>query len=175
VYVRLNKKDKWFIQGEFRYGAPQYNKPITYYENADTGTAPNPIDTARTLQKTYYHQLPISFNYYVKPQWSIGAGLVWNKIRKSVYEESVRSPNAPPDSFYSKQTFTSNQSQELSKSYFQGLIETQYQWRRFSFGARYTFGLQPFIKFTLPGEAEQKEKNQSLQVFLRYQLFRTPK
>ncbi len=57
----------------------------------------------------------------------------------------------------------------FSKSYFQGLLETQYQWKKFTLGARYAFGLAPFIKFTLPGEAEQKEKNQSLQLFLRYE------
>lgn len=178
VYLRLNKKDKWFIQGEFRYGAPQYTKPLLYFEKADTGIGGgNSRITTKQLQKTYYHQLPFSFNYYVSPEWSIGAGLVWNKFTKSVYEEAVRDPNSLPDSFITKQVMTSKQPQAegLSKSYFQGLFETQYQWKRFSFGARYTFGLQPYIKFTLPGQPEQKERNQSLQVFLRYELWRSLK
>lgn len=178
VYLRLNKKDKWFIQGEFRYGAPQYTKPLLYFEKVDTGIGGgNSRTTTKQLQKTYYHQLPLSFNYYVSPGWSIGAGLVWNKFSKSVYEEAVRDPNSPPDSFITKQVMTSKQPQAegLSKSYFQGLFETQYQWKRFSFGARYTFGLQPYIKFTLPGQPEQKERNQSLQVFLRYELWRSLK
>lgn len=176
VYLRLNKKDKWFIQGEFRYGAPQYTKPLLYFEKVDTGGG-NSRTTTKQLQKTYYHQLPLSFNYYVSPNWSIGAGLVWNKFSKSVYEEAVRDPNSLPDSFITKQVMTSKQPQAegLSKSYFQGLFETQYQWKRFSFGARYTFGLQPYIKFTLPGQPEQKERNQSLQVFLRYELWRSLK
>lgn len=175
VYLRLNKKDKWFIQGEFRYGAPQYTKPLVYSEKVDTSGVDK--TTTKQLQKTYYHQLPLSFNYYVSPDWSIGAGLVWNRFNKSVYEEAVRDQNTPPDSFISKQVMTSKQPQAegLSRSYFQGLFETQYQWRRFSFGARYTFGLQPYIKFTLPGQPEQKERNQSLQVFLRYELWRSLK
>jgi hypothetical protein len=174
VYARLNKKDKWFIQGEFRYGAPQYNKPFVYYEKLDTNSTGDVRDTSKQLQKTYYHQLPLSFNYYVSSNWSVGAGVVWNKFSKSVYEESVQSPSAPPDSFLSKQIFTSKQpeAEGLSKSYFQGLLETQYQWRKFTFGARYTFGLAPYIKFTLPGEAEMKERNQSLQIFLRYQFLK---
>lgn len=177
VFVRLNKKDKWFVQGEFRYGAPQYTRPLLYSLKSDTNSTGSRRDTSKTLQKTYYHQLPLSFNYYVTPGWSVGAGLIWNKFTKSVYEEAVQSPAFPADSFLSKQIFTSKQPQAegLSKSYFQGLIETQYQWRRFTFGARYAFGLAPYIKFTLPGEAEQKERNQSLQIFMRYEFFRIPK
>ena len=30
VYVRMYKDKKWFMQSEFRYGAPQYSKEIVY-------------------------------------------------------------------------------------------------------------------------------------------------
>ena len=61
----------------------------------------------------------------------------------------------------------------FARSYFQALIETQYRWKRFSLGARYSFGLQPYLKFTLPGGTQQQERNRSLQVFVRYELWKS--
>jgi hypothetical protein len=53
------------------------------------------------------------------------------------------------------------------------VFETQYRWKRFSLGARYSFGLQPYIVFTLPGGTQQRERNKSLQVFLRYEIWKS--
>jgi hypothetical protein len=173
VYVRFNKNNKWFIQGEFRYGAPQYNKPLTYFQQGDTIGGGASRLTEKQLQKTYYHQLPISFNFYIRPEWAVGAGFVWNRFAKSVFQQTVSDPLVP-DSFISKDILVGRNAaaEGLASSYFQGLIESQYQWKKFSFGARYTFGLKPYLTFTLPGEAERRERNQSLQLFIRYQLFR---
>jgi hypothetical protein len=176
VYFRFNKKHRWFIQGEFRYGAPQYTKPITYSIESDTSGTALIARTERSLLKTYYHQLPISFNYYITRNWSLGAGLVWNRFSKSIFEEDQlqRNPLSPFDTFHVKETMVSKDParEGLSRSYFQGLIESQYQWKKFSFGGRYTFGLSPYLRFTLPGEAERKERNQSLQFFIRYDIWR---
>lgn len=177
VYARFNKKDRWFIQGEFRYGAPQYNKPLTYSRVDDTsGTGSGVIE--KQLQKTYYHQLPVSFNVYVLPNWSAGAGLVWNRFSKSLVQETLRSgsatiPSGPLDTILSQKTFISKDpvKEGISKSYFQALVESQYQWKKFSFGARYTFGLSPYIRFNLPNEPQRNEKNQSVQLFIRYQVW----
>lgn len=173
VYFRFTRENRWFIQGEFRYGAPQYNKPLTYFYQDDT-TGSSSVVTEKQLQKTYYHQLPISFNYYITPEWAIGSGIVWNRFSKSVFQQSTRDPQASPDSFLSKEIVVGKDpaAEGLSKSYLQGLIESQYQWKRFSFGARYTFGLSSYLHFTLPGQPERKETNRSLQLFIRYQLFK---
>jgi hypothetical protein len=175
VYLRFNKKHRWFVQGEFRYGAPQFTKPVTYSIETDTSSTAPILRSEKTLQKTYYHQLPVSFNYYITRDWALGAGIVWNRFSKSIFEDNqqLRNPLNPADTFYVKETMVSKDPtrEGLSRSYFQGLIESQYQWKKFSFGARYTFGLSPYLRFTLPGEAEQKERNQSLQFFIRYNLW----
>jgi hypothetical protein len=177
VYFRINKPDKWFIQTEFRYGAPQYAKELLYEQRSDTlGPGRSEVTSSR-LKKTFYHQLPVSFNYYIRPGWSIGAGVSWNFFRGAVSEREVHriDRQAQTDSLVSKQILSSksDSASVFAKSYFQALFESQYQWKRFSFGARYSFGLQPYIKFNLPGSAPQQEKNSSLQVFLRYQLWRS--
>ena len=65
VYLRLEKEKKWFLQSEFRYGAPQYEKEILYQQSIvpDTGALTvYTTTTTSTLKKAFYHQLPLTFN-----------------------------------------------------------------------------------------------------------------
>lgn len=178
VYFRMQKNNKWFLQSEFRYGAPQYNREILYQQKGVTDTfGITSTITSTKLKKTFYHQLPVSFNYFVLPGWSVGAGFTWNKFTAAVSEQDVvrRTIATGSDTVISLGTILNNRSADsnFAKSYFQAIIETQYKWKRFSLGARYSFGLQPYLTFTLPGGATQQEKNKSLQVFLRYDIWRS--
>lgn len=180
VYFRLNKKDKWFIQSEFRYGAPQSTKVFLYQQKSVPDTGANPVYTtisSSRLKKTFYHQLPFTFNYFVLPEWSVGTGIQWNKFTSAVLEREVIKKNnvTQIDSVVSKiiQNDKKDTASVFNKNYLLGVIETQYQWKKFSVGARYVFGLQPYIKFTLPGGNLQQEKNKTVQIFIRYQLFKS--
>jgi len=178
LFVRMYKSDKWFLQSEFRYGAPQYTREITYQQKGvlDTSGTTNTITSAK-LKKTFYHQLPVSFNYFVLPNWSVGGGFVWNKFKGAVSEQDVvqRTVLTGVDTVITKGVILNSTKADsnFAKSYFQALVETQYQWKRFSLGARYSFGLQPYLKFTLPGGAQQNERNRSLQLFLRYEIWKS--
>lgn len=179
VYVRLNKKDQWFLQAEFRYGAPQYSKEFLYHQVSIRDTGANPrfeTTTSARLKKTFYHQLPLTFNYYVLPNWSVGGGVVWNKFYAAVSDqETIKHNNVTQlDSVVFKGIVSTKKdtSGTFAGSYFQAVVETQYQWKRFSIGARYAFGLQPYIRFTLPGLGTKEEKNSSMQLFLRFELWR---
>ena len=178
----MTKPEKWFLQSEFRYGAPQYIKEFVYRQRSVNDTGANPVftrTTSSTLKKTYYHQLPLVFNYFVMNNWSLGAGIQWNKFVSAISEktETLRNNILLQDSLLSKfiQKEKSDTASEFKRSYLQAIVETQYKWKRFSFGARYSFGLEPYIKFTLPGGTEQEEKNSSLQFFIRYELWKSGK
>jgi hypothetical protein len=179
VYFRMYKNDKWFIQSEFRYGAPQSTKEITYEQINVPDSTQYTTTLSSKLKKTFYHQLPLTFNYFIRPHWSLGAGIVWNKFNSAVYEqELVRRNNVTAqDSIISKNIQRErpdfDSASVFSKNYLQAVIETQYKWKRLSLGARYSFGLQPYLKFTLPGGTQQHERNQSLQIFLRYELWKS--
>ena len=178
VYLRYNKEDRWFIQLEFKYGAPQYTKQFQYTNKAEFDTASNSIKTtSNVLQKTYYHQLPITFSYYLLKNWSLGTGLVWNRFSSAVSQQTIsnRQSGTTIDTVVSSGVVKANDDSLFAKSYFQAVFETQYQWKRWSLGARYAFGLEPYITFTLPGGVQQQEKNSSLQVFLRYEFWRSKK
>jgi hypothetical protein len=178
VFGRMYKNDKWFVQLEFRYGAPQSTKEFLYQQKSKTDTVQQNSFTTNTsskLKKTFYHQLPVTFNYFVLPNWSIGTGIVWNKFVSAASQQQVtrRNNSTQQDSLLSNGIVTDKNDSIFKKSYLQAVFETQYRWRRFSIGARYAFGIQPYIKFTLPGGTQQSEKNKSLQVFLRYELWKS--
>jgi len=186
VYLRMYKNDKWFIQSEFRYGAPQYSKAILYNQKIQSDTITlTTTTTSMQLKKTFYHQLPVSFNYFVTRDWSLGAGVVWNKFVSAVSSQDIiRHDNQTGiDSVIAKDKIISIKDSSgfkpadsnFVKSYFQGVLETQYRWRRFSIGLRYAFGLEPYLKFKLPGGVQQQERNNSLNLFLRYELWRSKK
>ncbi|MEO6230050.1 MAG: hypothetical protein ABJB11_15735 [Ferruginibacter sp.] len=179
VYVRLYKDKKWFIQGEFRYGAPQYTRDVLFSQKGifDSSAATLKLTNNR-VQKTFYHQLPISFHYFLAPGFSLGAGFTFNKFTSAIVQQEVHrtSPVTLADTLISSGIFTQKKADSnFVSTFLQAQVEMQYNWKRFSAGARYSFGLQPYIKFQLPGGGQSKESNRSLQLFLRYELWQSKK
>lgn len=179
IYVRLNRDDKWFVQSGFRYGAPQLVNELLYNSRTDS-VSPQKINTTTTyLKKTYYHQLPLTFNYFVLPNWSLGTGVVWNKFSSAVSSRDITQQDrfTLADTVISSGAIirSSKDDTTFTKSFFQATFETQYKWKRLSIGANYSFGLQPYIKFSLPGGMPQEQKNASLQLFIRYELWKSKK
>lgn len=172
IYGRWNKLNRWFIQLEFRYGAPQRTKEIVYKKEIIQRPGGNQIFDTR-LGKTYYHQLPLTFHYNLIPGLTIGSGISLNKFNSAISYREERTQSPGGDSLLSVQRFTATKDSAFANTYFQGILETQYQWKRLSLGARYSFGLQPYVKFTLPGGPQQKETSKTIYVFLRYELWRS--
>jgi hypothetical protein len=54
------------------------------------------------------------------------------------------------------------------------LLQTEYEWKRFSFGLRYLKDLQPYIKYTKPDGDINTKKNQALEFVVRYRLWQSP-
>ena len=179
VFVQLQKEKKWFVMGEFRFGAAQSVKELSYNQNTklDSSTM-NVTMTTMRLKKTYYHQLPFSFNYYLKPNLSVGMGGMYSHFYGAVTEKETDTWNA--------QTQTNTNFKEiihikhftdsfLYKTQVHFLVQADYQWKRFSFGLRYTKDIQPYIKYTKPDGTVDEEKNQSLQLMIRYKLWQSAK
>ena len=180
LYVRLHREEKWFIDGGFRYGAPQSVKEVSYntYSSVQIDTLQGQVNITTTtstssLKKTFYHQVPISFNYMVRPNLSLGAGLVYSRFYGAVSEEEVRIKRNQVDSLASKKIVQvpSDTDSFFTKSQIQFLLQTEYQWKRLGLGLRYTKGLQPFLRYISNGQ-QKEERNQSLQVYLRFRIWK---
>lgn len=173
LYLRFNREKKWFLQSEFRFGVPQFSRSYTYRtEKIDTVTL-----ASYQLKKTYYHQVPVSFNYYILPGLSIGTGIMYSRFSTAVSEERItRDVGAAADSLISTGIIRDRTDSNFTKHNFQWLAEVQYQWKRFSFGARLSQDLKPFIRYTdqVSGTPVSK-KNMAFNVFVRYELWRSKK
>jgi hypothetical protein len=180
VYIRATRKNRWFIEGEFRYGAPQNNKQTRYQVKQIKDQLP--LDTSNfsqysyTLKRTFYHQVPLSFNYYVLPNLSVGSGLIWNHFVSAVSQTEFVRGNEFFGIYDTTRRVTitrqtTDSSGAFKKSYLQAQFSLQYQWRRWSIGGKYILGLQPFIEYTLPGQPTRREKNQSFQLYLHFRVW----
>jgi hypothetical protein len=177
VYVRLHRGEKWFFQGEFRYGAPQSVKEFSFSRITKYDTSNTTLTTTITrIKKTYYHQVPLSFNYYVLPNWSVGVGEMYSLFHGAITEQEVKNKNIQTGAETSvKQVvrIPNYTDSFLYKTQWHILFQTDYQWKRFSLGLRYQKDLQPFIKYTDPSGELHVERNQSFDVFLRFALWRS--
>lgn len=178
VVGRIYWGDKWMLQTGFRYRAPQSEKDLVYNKRDSTATT-GTISVQKIVSKTYYHQVPLTFHYSITKNWSLGTGIVWNRFSRAVTVEQEKSytPAAPQlDSILSRKAARINKADSnFVRTYLQASVETQFRWKRFSLGINYSAGLQPWLKFTLPGGIKQEEKTHMLKLFLRYELWKKQK
>jgi hypothetical protein len=175
VYIQVQKDRKWFVMGEFRFGAAQSVKEFLYNQHTRYDTASmNLTMTTMRLKKTYYHQLPLSFNYFIIPNLSIGIGGMYSRFYGAISEKETNTWNVLTQTNTSfKQIIPIKHFTDsfLYKTQVHFLAQADYQWRRFSIGLRYTRDLQPYIKYTKPDGTIDEEKNQSLQFLLRFRIW----
>ncbi|MBC7937189.1 MAG: hypothetical protein H7Y86_17735, partial [Rhizobacter sp.] len=174
AYFRLYRTKKWFAHIEFRYGAPQSVKPFDYKQEI-VDSNQQQLRSVFQLNKTYYHQVPLSFNYYVLPGLSVGAGVIYNHFVGAVSRQEVYVV-ATQDTLLSSTVVRDTEAGKYIKNHFQWSAEAQYQWRRLTLGARYSRDINPYIKYTdvLTGAALEK-KAKAFNIFLRYELWRSKK
>jgi len=178
VYLRLERKDKWFLQSEFRYGAPQMLKEFAYSKQTTLSNVSVVNTTTYRLKKTYYHQFPISFNYYIGPKFSVGAGAIFNRFYGAVSEREVISEDV-----FTQQVSTSKEvvridhftDSFLYKTQTNLLFQAGYHWKAFTFSLRYTGDIQPFMKYTRPDGVINVRKNATLQFVAQLRLWQRPK
>jgi hypothetical protein len=180
VYLRLHRPEKWFLDGGFRYGAPQAVKEVNYsttaitvFDTSGQQTISTTTTTSSRLKKTFYHQVPFSFNYQLKPHWSVGTGLLYSRFHGAVSEVEVHKTRNQVDSLVSKKLVQVPPTSDsfFTRSQIHLLFQTEYEWRRLGIGLRYTRGLQPFLKYTDANGVLKQEKNTSLQLFLRFRVW----
>lgn len=175
LYLRL-QKGAWFAQAEFQYAVPQPVQQFSFSQKTRYDAASLNLNTEQlSIQKLYYHQLPFSINYQIMPNWSIGTGVMYNILAGAVSEQEIRSKNVQSGAETISRNITPVKGYKdsfLYKTTAGVLLQTDYHWKRFSLGLRYTQNLEPFIKYTKPDGEVLNEKNKVLQAVLRFRLWR---
>lgn len=176
VYLKV-QRGRWAVQAEAHYSVPQSVPKLAFSQKTTIDAGSMTTKTERQMvQKIYYHQLPVSINYQLLPQWSMGLGGVYNILAGAVAQKEVVSRYAPTGAeTVSKNTepIRGYKDSFLYKTTAGLSIQTDYHWKRFSLGLRYLHNLQPFIKYTKPDGTVLDKKNNALQAILRFQLWRS--
>jgi hypothetical protein len=177
AYLRLYRNDKWFVHGEFRYGAPQTVKPFEYKKEIIDSTPVMSITANFRLKKTYYHQVPFSIHYFVLPKLSVGAGVIFNRFTGALADKDIyRRGGGQIDTLLSSALVKEKNDTRFAANHLQWSAEINYNWKRFFIGGRFSRDINPFIKYTDPTTGAPVEKKlQALNVFLRYDLWRSKK
>jgi hypothetical protein len=177
VYLRVHKKEKWFLQAEFRFGAPQLVNDYNYAHGIKYDTRDSVLKTtSEKLKKLYYHQVPISFNYYLTLHLSVGAGGVYSIFYRAITERSVTSKSIVSGA--ETNAVSVNRVPAYSDSFFfksqvQAIIQADYQWKKLSLGLRFKKDLQPYIRYMNPDGTIDEKMNNAIEVILRYQFFKS--
>jgi hypothetical protein len=186
VYLQLHHKNKWFIQGTFHFAAPQAVK--SPQQNKISFTDVSGVTTTNTyrLQKTFNQQLGLSFNYQMGSKWFVGAGAIYNHFYRAIVEEETERRFNQNILSVDKQILSIRRGDSsayaggYNTGYFKNthmalLLQTGYEWKKFSFDLSYIYELQPFMKYYDPNLDLKEEKQYALQLGIRYRLWRTKK
>lgn len=176
AYFRLEREKKWFLQGEFIYGAPQLLKAFAYSQHTQADSSGTTTTTTLRLKKTFYNEVPVTFNYYLSPNLSAGAGFTYSWLYGAIAEKEINTHNPliPVNTAVQQVVPVTG----YTDSFFYRSrtclhMQADYQWRRLSLGVRYTKDVQPYIKYTMPDGAVASRKNWSLQFILRFRLWKS--
>ena len=176
IYIRFERERKWFLQGEFIYGAPQILKEFAYSRQTEADSSGAVTTTTLRLKKTFNNEIPVGFNYYLRPNLSAGIGITYSWFHGAIAEKEINTHNPLTPTISTQQQIVPIEGYTdsfLYKSHTYLLLQTDYQWRKFSLGLRYTRDVQPYIKYTLPDGAVANQKNWSLQFILRFRLWKS--
>ena len=177
AYIKLEKNKHWFVQAEFAYLTPQTIKPFSFSRKTKADYVMSTVTTLNNyLQKTYYTQIPLSLNFYIKPNLFVGIGATYSWFYGAVTQQQTVVNNFKADSqsvtnrIVPVKSFTDS---FLYKSQASLLVQTGYNWKKWGFSLRYTKAFQPFISYTLPIGTIDNKMNSSFQLLIKYSLFKS--
>ncbi len=175
AYMSFGKTKKWFALLEFDFASSRMMKEFPYSRTTTLNNSSNQLFiTTMQLKKTFYHELGLSYNYYIKPRWSVGVGVSWNKLYRSISEEqlSVKNIQSQEEQTSFKILPAGYTNSFLYKTTTGWMLQTNYEWRRLSFGIRWSADMQPYIKYTKPSGEIKDHRNQSLDLVLKIRLWK---
>jgi hypothetical protein len=169
------QKGRWGLQAEARFHAPQLLPEFVFAQKTRWDTAGHSVVTERqSLRKLWYHQFAGTVNFNITSRWSVGAGAQWSLLHRAYAERSfIRSDFAGNVSAVTTEArpISGFRDSFLYKTQWQLLLQTDYNWRRWTLGIRYRFDTEPYIRFTKPDGTVVEKRNDALEAILRLRLW----
>jgi hypothetical protein len=89
IYVQYHLNEKWYFESSLQFSSPQY---IANHKLAASYTAINANkkeENALWLNKLYYLNIPVSVHFNALPNLSIGTGLQYSYLRRSIFADEL--------------------------------------------------------------------------------------
>lgn len=175
LHLRMHFK-KWFAEAGFRFAAPLWTNQQEYFrKTVYLNTTKTVVTNSLQLKKIYYHQLPVSVNYQLNNQFSIGTGLSWNYLYSNVTERTTTTQNILTGTYTSETSIAATK--RFTDSFFYSnhvnlMLQTEYRYKRFGFMLRYSKGLQPYMQFVNAAGEMQQLSQQSLEFIFNIRLWK---
>ena len=202
IYAQYHFADKWFVQAELQYKAPQFVAPIRMQSTFTPVNNNKKYEEWSTLSKLYYMNLPVSVHYKVSNKVTAGAGVQYSYLRSSVIETNLctweKNNNNSWDKSYTSSkvhikknprvekknngngsapatmTQVDTLAQSMRGNDWRLMFDVNYRWNKITAGVKFTAGINNYIQVNTGGVASDvKDKNQAVQFYLRYDLFRS--
>ena len=198
VYTQYHISKKLFVQAAWQPVSPQYTPNFTLYNRMYFADPLNPDEKDEKivrLNKLFYSSLPVSVHYSLPKNVTIGVGVQYSKLKKIILQDEeyhytwsvpvsrqwgkeemknevvVKDPN---DMQKSTTGVADSVARSFQKEDIRLLADVNYTYKGLSLGLRYTQGLNNYVNTNFTG-LPVKDKNQSLQLYLRYNIFDTRK
>ncbi|HWJ91577.1 MAG TPA: hypothetical protein VNR87_10735, partial [Flavisolibacter sp.] len=87
VFVQYHVNSRMFVETEFQFISPQYTPELKLSNKYSDYTGSAYKEHAVALNKLYYLNIPVSFNYSPLRNVYLGAGVQYSYLRKTILEE----------------------------------------------------------------------------------------
>lgn len=191
IFIQYHFSKKFSLEAEAQFVSPQHSTNQTVYNRVDQLNADEKNIDVFTLNKAYYMNVPVAIHFTPTPHFTIGAGVQVSQLKQLVLTEdqyysfksrgtwntSLTSSDmvvkAPPTSTEKANMTTSADSVAASfkRTDLRMNLEAGYNVGRFNIGARYTAGFNNASDNKISPNAIPAGKNQSLQLFVKINLF----
>ncbi|TDW96486.1 porin family protein [Dinghuibacter silviterrae] len=170
---------KLYVQVEAQFNTPQYTgKNVLASETVDSSNLGGATANSVYIRKLFYFNLPVSIYYSPIKHLYAGVGLEYARLTNGVADFQASQSygtNGQHDSIlYTKiQTFKGDSIYQKLRTHEWRLTgDLNYQWEGFTLGVRYNWSLNKFINVHVSSTQVTQSRNSSLQVYLRYTLWR---
>ena len=174
LQLQYHFNQKWYVQTEAAVHSPQYTPPLLLQQGHDTlGTVNNSI----TLEKLYYLQVPLGVYYSPFRNCYTGAGIRYGILTNAtaLYLHRFTLSGTPDSTRSVTQSLKKNTDSlyhAIKATDLQWFADINYQVGHFLLGMRYNRSIGNFINLRVSPIQTTTAANQSLQLYLRYSIWR---
>jgi hypothetical protein len=177
--VRYYFNRKLYVQLETQLHAPQYTRQHLVLQASPPVTLSSGLVSAASVsvEQLFYINVPLSIHYSPIKDLSLGVGLEYSRLQNAIGSFDTTFTNSFPSRVvtvvgkHSTPLKGDTLFHRIRPNELRFLVDINYTYNRFVFGARYDQALSDFVHLQVAPGMVTQSRNSSLQFYLRYILW----